>query len=351
MIKSVHNWINKNISDPQAFILLSRIVSGLAVIYFFGSILAPVMVGVVLSYLLDGIVTQLVSLKLPRAISVLIVFFVYLVVVVLLLVWLYPLLSEQVIQLFSQIPQMLTSGRDTLMALPEKYPDLITASQVQEVYELFSSALTVSVKKFLGMSLSSVRNIVNVIVYLILVPFMVFFFLKDKYTIINWMSKMLPHNVDLAASVWDRLNVQITGYVRGKGWEIIIIWGVSWAAYHFIGLQYSLLLSFLAGISVILPYVGVTIVLIPTIIIPYFQFGWDIHVMYTVTAYLIIQILDGNVLVPLLLSEVVDLHPVAIVIAVLFFGGIWGVWGLFFAIPLATLIKVLIDIWLERRET
>ena len=61
--------------------------------------------------------------------------------------------------------------------------------------------------------------------------------------------------------------------------------------------------------------------------------------------YLVIQALDGNVLVPFLFSEAVNLHPVAIILAVLFFGGIWGVWGVFFAIPLATLIKAVISAW------
>jgi putative permease len=67
-------------------------------------------------------------------------------------------------------------------------------------------------------------------------------------------------------------------------------------------------------------------------------------------AYAIIQILDGNLLAPLLLSEVVNLHPVAIVVAVLLFGGLWGLWGLFFAVPLATLINAVIKAWMERHE-
>ena len=58
-----------------------------------------------------------------------------------------------------------------------------------------------------------------------------------------------------------------------------------------------------------------------------------------------IQFLDGNILVPLLFSELVNLHPVAIILAVLFFGGLWGVWGVFFAIPLATLISAVINAW------
>ena len=67
-------------------------------------------------------------------------------------------------------------------------------------------------------------------------------------------------------------------------------------------------------------------------------------------AYLVIQALDGNVLVPLLFSEVVDLHPIAIIVAVLVFGGIWGFWGVFFAIPLATVVQSVLKAWPRRDE-
>ena len=67
-------------------------------------------------------------------------------------------------------------------------------------------------------------------------------------------------------------------------------------------------------------------------------------------AYAAIQLFDGNILAPLLLSGVVNLHPVAIIISVLLFGGLWGVWGVFFAIPLATLVNTVIKTWLLRSE-
>ena len=62
-------------------------------------------------------------------------------------------------------------------------------------------------------------------------------------------------------------------------------------------------------------------------------------------SYFVIQFLDGNVLVPILFSEAVNLHPIAIIVAILVFGGLWGFWGVFFAIPLATLVKALINVW------
>jgi putative permease len=83
----------------------------------------------------------------------------------------------------------------------------------------------------------------------------------------------------------------------------------------------------------------------------YFQFGFEPGFFWVVGAYGVIQLLDGNLLAPLLFSEVVNLHPVAIIVAVLFFGGIWGFWGVFFAIPLATLVQAVIKAWPKRAKT
>jgi putative permease len=79
--------------------------------------------------------------------------------------------------------------------------------------------------------------------------------------------------------------------------------------------------------------------------IAWFQWGWSPEFIWLSVAYGVIQALDGNVLVPMLFSEVVNLHPVAIVVAILLFGGFWGFWGVFFAIPLATLVQAVINAW------
>ncbi len=110
-------------------------------------------------------------------------------------------------------------------------------------------------------------------------------------------------------------------------------------------MNYAALLGLLVGLSVIIPYIGAALVTLPVVLVAFFQWGVGTEFFYVFGVYVIIQALDGNLLVPLLFSEAVDLHPVAIIIAVLFFGGIWGVWGVFFAIPLATLIKAIIDAW------
>ena len=145
--------------------------------------------------------------------------------------------------------------------------------------------------------------------------------------------------------IWDEMDMQFANYVRGKAIEILIVGIVSFVVFLFLDLKYAALLASLVGLSVLIPYIGATLVTIPVLMVGYLQWGLTNDFAWLVAMYIIIQIIDGNVLVPLLFSEVVNLHPVAIVIAVLIFGGIWGFWGLFFAIPLATLVKAIYNSW------
>ena len=95
----------------------------------------------------------------------------------------------------------------------------------------------------------------------------------------------------------------------------------------------------------LIPYIGATVVTLPVLLVGYMQWGSSPEFFWLFMVYGAIQFFDGNVLVPLLFSEVVNLHPVAIIVAVLLFGGIWGFWGVFFAIPLATLVKAVFNAW------
>jgi putative permease len=188
------------------------------------------------------------------------------------------------------------------------------------------------------------------VIYLVLMPIMVFFFLKDKHRITSWFRSYLPEERQLATKVWHEMDLQLGNYVRGKFIEILIVWAMSYLTFAILGLQFAMLLGALVGLSVIVPFVGATIVTFPVALVAYFQWGWTSEFAYLLGAYLVIQAIDGNVLVPLLFSEVNNLHPIAIIVAVLFFGGIWGLWGVFFAIPLATLVKAVLNAWPQYRR-
>lgn len=243
---------------------------------------------------------------------------------------------------------MIAWSQRELLRLPERFPDYISEQQVIDLISVLRSELTGVGQRILSLSAASIRGIVSILLYIFIMPLLVFFFLKDKERLINWVTGFLPPDRSLANEVWRELDQQIGNYVRGKVWEIFILWVASYVTFKILGLQFAMLISFFVGLSVLVPYIGAIVMVLPVASIGFFQWGWSSQFAYVVAAYIIIQILDGNVLVTFLYSEVVNLHPVAVVLAVLTFGGLWGFWGVFFAIPLATLVHAVIKAWARR---
>lgn len=346
----IYEWFKRTFSDPQLVVLLLLLVGGFAIIITMGDMLAPLLASLVIAYLLEGLTGLMERRGVPRMVAVLMVFSLFMVALALILFGLMPLLYKQVTELLQQLPRMLSQGQQALMALPAKYPELVSPEQINNVINALGSEIGNMGQKILSASLSSVVGLITILVYLVLVPLLVFFFLKDKQIIVDWISDRLPNERLIAINVWKEVDGQIANYVRGKFWEIIVVWSASLLTFTFLGLQYAMLLGLLVGLSVIVPYIGATLVTFPVLLVGWFQWGWGADLGWLALVYLIIQALDGNVLVPLLFSEVVSLHPVAIILAILVFGGFWGLWGVFFAIPLATLVNAVLQAWPTRRR-
>lgn len=341
----VSDWIRRVITDSQAVVLLLLLLLGVLVVMFMGRMLAPVIAALVVAYLLEGLVNYLERWRMPRFYAVLIVFSLFSLFLVFLVFRLLPLLSRQLYQLVQQLPAMLIQGQEMLLGLPERYPAFITTQQANELIASIRTEIASLGQYMLSWSLASVVSVITLAVYLFLLPLLVFFFLKDKDRIIGWFKSFLPRDYTLSKQVWHEVDLQMGNYVRGKFWEIIIVWAVSFATFSLMGLQFAMLLGLMVGLSVIIPYIGAAVVTVPVALVGLFQWGFGQEFVWLMIAYAIIQALDGNVLVPLLFSEVVDLHPIAIIVAVLVFGGIWGFWGVFFAIPLATVVQAVIKAW------
>jgi putative permease len=344
-MRLITDWFKRTFSDPQIVFLTLVLVSGFAVILTMGDMLAPVLASVVIAYLLEGLVVILEKRGLSRWLSASLVFFAFVLFLSLVLFGLLPRLSRQVTDLFQQLPSMILVGQEALMRLPERFPEVISPLQAQEILDAVRREIGSYGQDVLSLSVSSVVGVLTILVYLVLMPMLVFFFLKDKDIILRWVGSFMPGARGLANQVWTEVDRQIGNYVRGKFWEIIIVWAASLLAFSFFGLQYAMLLAVLVGLSVVVPYVGATVVTFPVMLVAWFQWGWGQDFIWVTVAYLVIQALDGNLLVPLLFGEVVNLHPIAIIVAILVFGGLWGFWGVFFAIPLATLVNAVLRAW------
>jgi putative permease len=344
------SWLKRYFSDPQIIILGLFLLFASLLIYFLGSILAPVLASVVIAYLLDGIADRLKRYGVPKSLSMILVFVLFMAGLMLIAVALLPMIWGQIGQLLQELPSMIAAGQEVLMRLPENYPEYISELEIRRLLDFVNRELTRLGQHILSVSLASVKGLITLGVYLVIVPLLVFFFLKDKEKILDWLTGFLPDERGLATEVWTEVNDQIANYIRGKIWEILIVWVATYAVFTWLGLHFALLLALFVGLSVLLPYVGVIAMFFPIVSIAYFQFGWGQEFTEIVLAYAIIQALDGNLLAPLLLAGVVKIHPVAIITAIMLFGGLWGFWGLVFAVPLATLIHAVLKVWFVKKQ-
>jgi len=345
MRKIFSKWIERYFSDEEALLLFVLLGAALLVILTLGQALAPVFAGIILAFLMQGGVNRLKQHKVPHLLSVILVFLAFIGGVLALLFIVMPLAWRQSVNLFNELPGIMSQIQSVLLLLPERYPEFISEARVLELINLAAAELSQMGQWVVTFSLNSITSIIALLIYLVLVPILVFFFLKDGSALAHWWVSFLPEKRDMMKSVWVEMDDQIANYIRGKAIEIIVVGVVTYITFIFLGINYAALLGILVGLSVLIPYIGAALVTLPVALIAFFQWGWSGDFMYLMIAYGIIQALDGNVLVPLLFSEAVNLHPVAIIVAVLVFGGLWGFWGLFFAIPLATLFKAVINAW------
>ncbi|MCO6546027.1 MAG: AI-2E family transporter [Gilliamella sp.] len=345
MLKMFIEWYKKRFSDPHIVSLMAVIVGLFIIIYFFNKILLPVLIAIVLSYLLDRPVNYLHKKNIPRTMAVVMVLLLFLMIVLVGFMILLPLIWQQSISLITNIPNMLNFANNFLTTLPEHYPELIDVGLFDSVIQGITNKVVQTGNSLLQFSIVSLLGLVSIAINAVLIPIMMFFLLKDKAKIWGYCSKILPKNRTILDKVATEMDMQISNYIVGNVLHIIMLTIFIYIPFWYFGLDYGLLLAVLVGLSVLVPYVGIIISSIPVILIALFQWGLSAQFGYLLFFYVLIQALDGNLLVPCLFSEKLNLHPLVIILAVIVFGGLWGFWGIFFAIPLATLVKAIINAW------
>lgn len=354
MLRYLTRWYAGKFDSTEPAVFIAVVIIAVIIISFFGNLLAPILAGVIIAYLLEAIVNVLSRwLRIKRIFAVYLVFLLFIAALVLLIVFLLPKLTHQAAEFFQSIPQQIKNLRASFFALSQKYPAILSEAQIQGAINAISNIQLdklASISQYLiKFSLASLPSLITWLVYLFIVPLLVFFFLKDKDRISVWFVSMLPEERGALEEVWSDMRPQLGNYVKGKTLECIIVSIATYIGFIYFNLNYALLMAIFVGLSVLIPYIGMVVVTIPVALIGLGQFGVSSTFFYMFLVYLIIQALDGNLLVPLLYSEALSLHPVAVIAAVLIFGGIWGFWGLFFAIPLAALINAAIKMWVRRK--
>jgi len=345
ILSSISQWMQRNFSDPGAVSLFFTLLFGFLFIEYFGRFFLPVIISIVLAYLLLSVVRMIEGWKCPHLLAVIIVYVIFLGLFIYAILGLIPSLLKQSTNLIQELPYAFTQSQAWVTDVMHRYPKIFSATMIHHVSTFFKDQVSVIGKHVFQFSIATISNVIQVVLYFVLVPLLVFFFLKDSQQITEWLGHFMPKERGLVLHVWSEVNEKIGCYIRGRIWEIIIIAILSTIVFAILGLQYAVLLGSLVGLAVIVPYIGAIVVTIPVVIVALMEWGLVAHFLYFIIAYIAILIFDANFLVPILFSETMDLHPVVIILSVVIFGGLWGFWGVFFAIPLATLVNSVLHAW------
>ena len=180
MFNVLRNWVQRYFSDEEAVVLAVLLFLAFTLVLTLGGMLAPVLAGMVLAFLLHGLVTLLERLRVPEGGAVGLVFMLFMGALLVFLLVLVPLLWHQLITLFNELPGMLAKWQSLLLLLPERYPHLVSDEQVLHAIDAARGEIGKFGQWALTFSLSSLPLLANLMIYLVLVPILVFFFLKDR---------------------------------------------------------------------------------------------------------------------------------------------------------------------------
>ena len=345
MFEQVNKVLKNIFSNEETIIFSLAILLFFLVISFFGSILTPFMISIVVAYLLVGMQKKIQSYDVSANVALIITFSVFIITGAALLIWLVPLLYIQLQAFILDVPNLINNFLDFISGLPAKFPDLVSSEQISIFLQAVSEEVSAIAQNIIKSSISGIQSAITFLLYIILFPILVYFFLFDRKNIIEGFIKIIPGKREMLTNIWAEMDIQLSNYVRGKTIEIFIVGIAAAIIFASLGLKYSALLSVLVGLSVIIPYVGAFLVTIPIVVVGLLQFGLGTEFYLLIGLYLLLQALDGNLLVPIIFSETVKLHPVVIILAVFIFGSMFGFWGVFFSIPIATFIKAVWNAW------
>ncbi len=347
MFTVLKNWYKNLLSDPNSATFFLIMLFFVLIIYYLGDVLAPIFMALGVSYVLEVPIKYLEKKNfVKRSFSTCVFMCLFFGFLIFFAISVIPSMVTQFNDLLKNVPSYVEKFSVFINQKSAEYPEIFQHIDIVSISNQIGSKIAKFSSDFLQNNLFGyLMNITSFILYLIIVPLMSFFMLKDKKALLSGLQCLFPSNLKLATDMWHKMNAQLMNYVSGKFMHICIISVVNFIAFYILGLNYAVLLGFSVGISVVIPYVGSAIVTVPILIVAYIQFDFTSTFWLVIGVYLVIQVLDGNVLVPFLFSEKMKLHPLIILGSVLVFGSLWGFWGVFFAIPLATFIKTIFTNW------
>ncbi len=331
-----------NIIKKYYKLILSGIFLFLAV--YFWKWFVILLISFIFAYLLDPVVELLEKIKVKRVIGIIIVLIIMLLIFYLLSVGIVPVLVTQVNKLNNNLPEytgqikeLVEYARMKVVSLKLENSDIVNG--LISKLEFFITLVTNTIIKLLLFLLSSIP-------FLILIPVIVFYMLKDKELLYEKFLKLFKSRKK-GIQVMDKINESVMGYVKGTLLDCAFVGLILIIGFYFFKLKYALIAGSIAGLFVIIPYIGPVIGVIPAVLIAVIQFGNVQKIIFLLLFIGIVQLINGYVIQPKVIGDEVHFHPITVLFIVIigttFLGGI----GLFISIPAAIILRESINSFIK----
>lgn len=326
-------------------VIFSVIAAGLF-FYFLGPILTPFLAGAILAYLGNPLVNRLTKWKIPRILSVIIVFLLVFFLLISLTLGLIPLIGSQFVLLMNDIPNAVTWLQNTVVPWVNIHlgtQDLINTDTIkQTIAENWTKAGTIATWFFKTTLHSGVALIQWGAIFL-LTPVVTFYLLRDWQSILLGIRKLLPRRIEPTVVKLAKSSDEVlSAFFRGQLLVMLSLGIIYSVGLTILGLKVGIIIGLIAGLLSLVPYLGFIVGITSASIAGYLQFGSFTHVVLIWIVFLIGQSIEGTLLTPNLVGNRIGLHPVAVIFAVLTGGTLFGFFGVLLALPVASVLMVLL---------
>jgi predicted PurR-regulated permease PerM len=314
----------------------------IALLYYGRPILVPVCFALFLSFALRPFVSLLERAGLPRVLAILLILFVLVGGIVLLVIN----VTAQINQFFAELPRYQQRIRDVLedvTGFVNRVRERMGSILPEESRGVREVKLTESQLETTRAFVARLGATLGIVLYTATIPFLTFFMLKDREKFGRVLAGIFTRNERLGDSdVTGAISRTMTAYALGLSFVMLIMAGATTLALMILRIDYYYVLGPLAGVAILLPYVGVILSTIPAVAVAYFQYDGE-KALLVFLVYSLLQFLEGNVLTPFIVGGKVKLFPLTVMIAFVFWGTLWGIPGAVLAVPLTSAIKVVCE--------
>lgn len=304
-------------------------------LYMLGDLLVPIAFAVLLAILLNPFYNKLRSFKIPKVLAITLTLFSLIIFIAAILYF----LSSQIIQFGDAIPALKAKGGQIILEL-EHWVEQTFGMTIQKQMQLLNEAANNN-KALVGQTIGSLFGIFSV---LFLIPVYIFLLLLYKELILNFLYEVFSEeNTSSVAEILTQTKAAIQSYIMGLLLETAIVATLNSAALFILGVKYALLIGVIGAILNLLPYIGgIIAIALPVLMATVTKDGYSTQ-FGIIIAYIIIQFIDNNILVPRIVSSKVQINALVSIIVVLLGAALWGVSGMFLSIPMVAVLKIIFD--------